>query len=405
MKKILAVLRHEFRYTIRQKTYIIMVIGLPLLAIIGYGIYQGVEHWYHTGAPEGIKVGYIDEAGILLGGYTSPPDIEFISYSSDAEAKSALLSDQVDEYFIVPNNYVNTGVIVRFTYKGDRRLSGETREAIDGFLLSSLLQGNVSDDVMERVKSPMTLASYELDKTGAISPGPDELNEIVVPMIFAILFMISIFTSSGFMLQSVSEEKENRVMEILLSSVSSRQLLIGKVLGLGAAGLLQIVIWLTTIKIFTEIASVNIPALEDLNISFGVVFFGLLYFMMGYLLFAILMVGIGSIGSTAKESQGLSMLITMPGGLLPFYIFIFLQETEGAIFTALTLFPLTAPVMGMIRISAHTIAGWEIALSLAILTGSIVISMCAAAKVFRACLLMYGKRPALREIIGYIRQA
>ncbi|MFC1925551.1 ABC transporter permease [Chloroflexota bacterium] len=405
MKKVLAILRHEFHHTIRQKFYIIMVIGPLLLGTLGYGIYQGVHHWYEADEPEVLKVGYVDEAGILISDYTSPADIEFISYPSDAEAKSSILADNIDEYFVVLEDYVYTGAIIRFTYEGDNILSGDTRAAIEGFLLSSLLEGDVSDDVMERVKSPMLLASYEIDDDGEIKPESDELNEIIVPTIFAILFMISIFTSSGFMLQSVSEEKENRVMEILLSSVSSRQLFAGKVLGLGAAGLLQIVIWLITIKVFSEVASVNISVLEDLNVSFGVVFLGLLYFMMGYLLFAILMAGIGSMGSTAKESQGLSMMITMPGGLLPFYTFMFMQETEGVIFTVLTIFPLTAPVMGMIRVSAHTIASWEIALSLVVLAGSIVLAMWIAAKVFRTYLLMYGKRPALREIIGYIRKA
>ena len=405
MKKILAILRHEFRQTIRQKGYIIMVISLPLLAIVGYGVAQAVQHWSESDAPEEQKIGYVDEPGILLGDYTGSLDIEFVPYVNEPEARSTLLAGEVDEYFIVTKDYMATGGIVRFVPEGETDLSGKVGKAMEGFLLASLLEADVSDNLMERVKTPMIVASYGLDEAGEIAPESDEWEEIAVPLIFAMLFMMSIFFASGFMLQSVSEEKENRVMEILLSSVSARQLLVGKVLGLGAAALLQMALWLVTIMLFFKVASVNISALEDISVSPEVVFLGLLYFLIGYLFFAALMAGIGSIGTTMKESQSLSMLITMPGGLGPFYLFIFTQESEGALFTALSLFPLTAPVMGMIRVSAHTIGGGELALSLILLAGSSVLAMWAAAKVFRAFLLMYGKRPGIREIARSLKQA
>ena len=277
--------------------------------------------------------------------------------------------------------------------------------AVEGWLLDNLLAGDVGDDLMERAKTPMNLASYRLDEVGGIIPESDELNEIVVPMIFGILFMMCIFTSSGFMLESVSEEKENRVMEILLSSVSAQQLLVGKILGRGAAGLIQMVIWLATSIVFVKVAAINISVLEDLSLSFDVICLGLLYFLMGYFVFAALMAGIGSIGATMRESQSLSMMVTMPGGLLPFYLFIFTQETEGAVFTVLTLFPLTAPVMGMIRVAAHSIPAWELALSLILMAGAIVFLTWAVAKIFRTFLLMYGKRPALGEIVRSVRAA
>jgi ABC-2 type transport system permease protein len=99
------------------------------------------------------------------------------------------------------------------------------------------------------------------------------------------------------------------------------------------------------------------------------------------------------------------MLVTFPGGMLPFYLFIFLEKSDGPLFTALTLFPLTAPVTSMIRVASHTISGWELGLSLVLLTGSIVLAMWATAKIFRAFLLMYGKRPGVGEIAKAIRQA
>lgn len=405
MRKILSILRHEFRQTVRQKGYIIIVVSLPLISLIGYGIAQAVEQWSDSDSDAVQKIGYVDNTGILLDEYADPPDIQLIRYPTNEQAREVLLTDNLDEYFIVPEDYISTGLIVRFTSEGETALSGQTRDVLEAFLLDSLLANDLDEAIMERVKTPMLLATYGLNESGDIAPESDELNKIVVPMIFAILFMFSIFTSSGFMLESVSEEKENRVMEILLSSVSARQLLLGKILGRGAAGLLQIIIWLITIVLLASIASVNISVLEDLSISFDVICLGLLYFLMGYLLLAALMAGIGSVGATMKESQSLSMMVIVPAGLLPFYLFIFTQESEGGIFTALTFFPLTAPVMGMIRVSAHTIAGWEIILSLFLLAASIIFSMWAVAKILRTFLLMYGKRPGIRQITRALRDA
>jgi ABC-2 type transport system permease protein len=295
MKKTWAVLKHEFRQTLRQKSYLLMVIGVPLLAIVGYGVAQAVQHWGESETPKQVRVGYVDQAG-LISEETSPTDVEFVPYPNDAEAKAALLRDEIDEYFILPQEYVATGTVVRFTPKGETKLSDKVSEAIKGLLLTNMLAGHVSEGVLERTKAPMAVASFGLDKTGAIAPETDDLNKIFVPMLFALLFVMSVFVSSGFMLQSVSEEKENRVMEVLLSSVSARQLLTGKVLGLGAAALLQIVVWLVTLKLFAGVASVNIAGLEGMEVSASVIMLGLLYFLLGFMLFAALMAGIGSIG-------------------------------------------------------------------------------------------------------------
>ncbi|GAH57167.1 unnamed protein product, partial [marine sediment metagenome] len=132
-------------------------------------------------------------------------------------------------------------------------------------------------------------------------------------MLFGFLLIMAIFSSSGYLLQGLGEEKENRIMEILLSSVSPRQLLTGKVLGLGAAGLVQVVIWLLSIVFLVQLASTTIGGvLSTLQIPGNLLVLGIVYFILGYLLFAVLMAGIGAIGATARESQQMSMLILMP---------------------------------------------------------------------------------------------
>jgi ABC-2 type transport system permease protein len=249
------------------------------------------------------------------------------------------------------------------------------------------------------------LASVRLNETGEITPNQDVVSSYVVPIVFALLFIISIFFASGFLFQSVTEEKENRVMEILLSSVSSGQLLVGKVLGLGTAGLIQVAVWFITVAIFAKGAPGIIPALSALSIPASLIGWGLVYFVLGYLLLAALYAGIGSIGATAREGQGWSTIFTLPAVSPIWFNYFLINSPEGAVSRAFTFFPLTSPVAAMMRLATGAISAWEIALSLIILAGSVVLTMWVSAKMFRVFLLMYGKRPALGEIVRYIRAA
>lgn len=404
MSKTITILKHELRQTLKRKSFILITIAFPLLALLGYGIIQGVQHWYHPTAPEEVKIGYVDQTG-GFDKHTSQLGATFVLYPNEEEAKGALLAEEIEEYFAIPSDYLSSGLVTRYTTERERELPTLTGERIKDFLLSNLLGGETSPQIVERAKTPMLVTTLRLDEMGEIATDQNVLAQFLVPIIFAILFLLSIFFSSGFLFQSVSEEKENRVIEILLSSVSSRQLLVGKVLGLGAAGLLQIGIWLVTLKIFAKVASANIPFLSELSITTSLLAWGIVYFILGYFLFATLYAGVGSIGSTAREGQSWSMIFTMPALMPVWFSAMIIQNPEGVFARVLSLFPLTAPVTAMMRLPTQAISAWEIALSLAILAGSVAFGMWATAKIFRTCLLMYGKRPALKEIVRYVREA
>ena len=404
MNKTLLILKHEFRKIVRSKTFIILTLALPLLVILGFGIYKGVQEWYHPGAPEEVKIGYVDEIG-TFDEYTNQGDVLFVLYQSEDAAKQALLTKEIKEYFVISPDYLSTGLITRYTQAREAQPSEKTRGQISDFLISNLLSDEVSPQIIERTKSPVLMASIRLDENGEIAEGQDVFSSYVLPMVFVVIFMISIFFSSGTLFQSITEEKENRMIEILLSSVSTTQLLVGKVLGLGASGLIQVAVWFVTLEIFAEVASGTIPALSDLAIPASTLAWAVVYFILGYLLFAALYSGIGSIVPSAKEGQGLSVIVVLPA-ILPYYFSYFIiSNPEGALSRALTFFPLTGPITAMIRIPINGIAPWEIALSIIILIGSVALTMWIAAKAFRVFLLMYGKRPALREIFRYLREA
>ena len=405
MKKTGIIARHEFITTIRRIPYILLTLSLPVLGLLGMLVYMGVANWSGDGAPpEELKIGYVDNIGIF-NDYTSPDGAVFIVYDTNDEAREALFTEELNEFFIIPEDYVETGLIARYTTERELEQPWETRKLTEDFLIANLLDGKVSGEVLRRVQSPMLSVSTRLDpETGEIIPAESELTAFAMPYVFALLFMMSLFFTSGYLLQGVSEEKENRLIEILLSSVSARQLLTGKVLGLGAAGLIQIVTWLMSSVVLLAVASLFFSLPEGLSIPVGLIIFGIIYFILGYLLFGILMATLGSIGSTARESSQWTGIFVMPAVAPLILIPLFIENPDHIIFTVFTLFPLTAPVAAIMKLSTGAMPVWELVLSIAILIASIIGAMWLASRVFRTFLLMYGKRPSLREVRRYIRE-
>lgn len=405
MNKTGIIARHEFSTTVRRLSYVLLTVSFPLLALIGLFVYQGVVLIGGDGTPaEDKRIGYVDQTGIFTS-YNDPDGAVFIQYGEDEDILGALLAGDVDEYFIVDENYLDTGQITRLTTKRELELPGDVMALIEDFLIANLLSGQVSDEVMERVKSPLVPFSFGVDPdTGQILPPVDIFAAFGLPYIFSILFMISLFFTSGYLLQGVSEEKENRLMEILLSSVSARQLLTGKVIGLGAAGLLQITVWLISGFIFVTIAAAWIVPLASISIPVDLIILGIVYFILGYLFYGIIWSAIGSIGTSARESSQLTSLVVLPAVLPVMLIGLFIENPEHVIFTVFTLLPVTAPITAVMKLSIGALPVWECAVSIILLGVSIVAAMWIASRIFRTTLLMYGKRPSFNDIWRYIRE-
>jgi ABC-2 type transport system permease protein len=353
------------------------------------------------------KIGYIDSTGNFQEYAGDYGLIELMPYEEPTEATESLLDGDIEEYFIIPDNYLETGLIIRYHTEKELEMSGETYGSIRNFLQENLLEGQVSQEVVDRIKNPLNVQSIRLDETGALATDQGGFGAFILPMIFGFLLIATIASSSGYLLQGLGEEKENRVIEILLSSVSTRQLLIGKVLGLGTAGLLQMVFWLISSLLIVRLGSSTVGGFfETIQIPDNVILLGIIFYILGYFFFAVIMAGLGAIAATAKEGTQLSVIMILPA-ILPFYVgIIFLRDhPDHVIGTILTLFPVTAPMSVFVRIGLSEIAAWEIAASIILLIIGIIGGLWLAAKSFRAFLLMYGKAPRIGEIFRILWRA
>jgi len=405
MSKTWIIARHEFTITIRRLSYILLTLSFPLLSVMGIVIYGGVYLLGGEISPdEKRNIGYVDNTGMFVD-YTEMGGMVLIAYNTSGEAKSELLIGNISEFYVIPQDYMENGRVSRYTTKREIELPASTIAVIEDFLIANLLSDKVTDEYIVRVASPLNTVNFRLDsETGEVLPRESLFRVLGMPYIFAIMFMMSLLVTSGFLIQGVSEEKENRLMEILLSSVSARQLLTGKVIGLGAAGLLQIMFWFISALVLAAVASVYIAPLADLTIPAGLVVFGIIYFVLGYLLFGILLAAVGAMGATVRESSQLTTIISLPAVLPIILIGLFMSNPDHIVFTILTLFPVTSPVMVVMRLSVGTIPIWELGLSVFIMGASVLAVMWLAGRAFRTFILMYGKRPGFREVWRCLRQ-
>jgi ABC-2 type transport system permease protein len=352
-------------------------------------------------------VGYVDNSGLLGADLPQYAD-EFIAYPDEASARADLLAEELDSYFVVPADYLETGqVTVYGTGGGFSTFVAADEGDLRGFLIDHLLSGRVDAAVQARVRAPMNVQPITLDETGEVSTeNPFSwIADFVVPYVFSILFVITLFTTSGFLLQSVSEEKEGRIIEILLSSIGATQLLAGKILGLGAVGLIQVAVWFGAGAALLTAAAALFALAGIINISLGTVLLALVYFVLGYLLFATLMAVAGSMGTTQRESQQVAGVFSFAAAIPWMAIGFTFANPNATIAVVLSYIPFTAPVMMLIRLGFGQVPADQIAISLVSLVAGIAFSLWAGAKVFRAGLLMYGKRLGLKELVQAFRQA
>jgi len=227
-----------------------------------------------------------------------------------------------------------------------------------------------------------------------------------VVAVFALLLSLALMLGSMSLINGLGEEKESRLIEVLFSSVSVRQLLIAKVLALGIAGLLQVLVWLISMPLLLNLASSVLGgALGDIQIPSGFLVLGVVYFVLGYLLFAVLSIGIGAISPNAREGSQLSMIYTMASFIPLWFASLLVAFPNSPIWVVLSVLPITSPVQVMLRLGVSDIPVWQILVSIGALVASIIAGLFVSTKLFRMQMLMYGKRPSLAEIARSLKNA
>jgi len=220
----------------------------------------------------------------------------------------------------------------------------------------------------------------------------------VFPMLAGIGFIIAMFTAGGYLMQAVVDEKENRTMEVILTSVSPNQFMAGKIVGDTCVGLTQIVAWLLLIILPILVGRNAIPFLQGLQLSSQTIAVLAFTMLPSFILVAALMAAIGATVTEAREGQQMTSLISLPVWIPYMLIALLMSSPNSSLALALSLIPFTAPVTMLVRDGLTILPAWQIALSSAIQVLCAVAAIWLAGRAFRLGMLRYGKRLSWREL-------
>ena len=420
MRKTWLVARHEFSVTLGRLAYRIFVASVPVLAILGLvgaAVFQTVrsdtseEDTPSAIPPETFMFGYVD----LTTGEDGQPRFTrfqrqgstvFTAYPDRQTATGALLEGRIERLFVFPADYLETGTVVEVREESAGLFGAGRRDgALHRFVVENLTFGQVDSERIERIITPYRLVIDEVTESGAPADEDSDVADSLLFVAVSLLFLVSAFTASGYLLQGLSEEKENRIMEVLLSSIEPEHLMLGKLIGLGAASLLQVAVWAVSGVGFLLALGrmIGVPSELTHVPSAGWLFVAFAYFLLGYALIGTLLAAIGAVTTNQRQAGNITAFVMLPAIVPMWFLPALLHDPDGTLARALSFVPITAPMASLMRLSLGGMDGLEVFVSLAVLSLSVAIVVWLTARLFRAYLLAYGQPPRMGDLLRTLR--
>ncbi|HOU13873.1 MAG TPA: ABC transporter permease [Anaerolineae bacterium] len=397
MRNVMIVIKHEIRTTLGRPSFWLTTFLLPaVIMVFTFGAqllsrsaFESEEDVLSQGETGALAIGYVDHAGLIK---ALPPEIPMAlaqAFPDEETARAALADGQLREFYIIPADYVATGNLVAVEQEF-APFSNLSTIDIFRYILSYNLVGDAA--LAKRVATPL----FSVETTAVEAPdanvNQDYGTRFIVGYGVLFIFFFVLTMSSGFMLRSVSREKENQTVEVLLVSLRPRDLMLGKVLGLGAVALLQMAVWLggsylTLNRGGSALASFGI-FIGSITLPQGFAVWGMLYFVLGYVLYASLLGAIGALAPNTRETGQFTFLAMLPL-MLPLWLnSVFIEAPNGLLATIVSLFPLTAPTSMLPRLAAGGVPLWQPLVGLAALAATTYLFVLLAARFFRADTLL-----------------
>jgi ABC-2 type transport system permease protein len=393
------VAQRDYIRTVKRRGFLAGTLLLPL----GIAAILGISSLAAQGAASGPSgpIYVVNESSVPM--TASPQLTPHLVIVDRAEAEAKLADGSVHGYFLIPSTWPQDPTIQQITSKAAgaspiQALSIQQSGQSEVELLtriSLLQQAGLPDAVLTQLLTP---AQFEtVDPSGQPVDEADIAASFLLPYAFTLIFMISIFITSGYLLQSVTEEKENRVVEIILSSIPAIPLMGGKVLGLGLAGLTQVAIWLATAFIAIPLANAQFSI--NLSIPITTILLAVVFFSLGYLSYGAIFAAIGAVAPGAREGQQYGSFVAFFAVIPLVLSSVFLTDLSSPIVLVLCLLPLTAPAAILEVLALSPSPPWLlIGTSLIIQVIFVFIAVVASGRIFRATVLLYGVRPSVRRI-------
>ena len=433
MSIISLIIKREFIAKVRNKSFIVMTFLSPML-FVGIAVFVG----YLSSMKADVKVIAIhDETGIFINEFKSSDEYKYLNLSNTAVStiKDSLINESYEGLIYIPKVNQASALEDKVQYISNDSPSISFIENVEATIAKKITNENFQQAKLDTLAIQKAEATVSIDlKKATGEESVKGLNEIKIAIggAFGYLIMMFIVIYGNMVMRSVIEEKTNRIVEIIISSVKPFQLMMGKIIGTSLAGILQFLIWTLiglslmfaaslffgvnigpTSRIppemmdsaqqeFAGTAQMYIKELWNLPIATILISF-VVYFIGGYFLYSSFYASIGAAVDNETDSQQFLLPIIMPL-ILGVYIgfFTVMNDPNGTIATVFSMIPLTSPIVMLMRIP-FGVPWWQIAISVTILFGTFFFVVWFAAKIYRVGILMYGKKPTWKELYKWLK--
>ena len=398
MHKFWLVAKQEFRNRTFRRSFVFGTLVIPVLITVIITITIIILIRSEDNRP----LGYVDYSGVLSNAKILQKDkesVDIIAFENKENARLALDTGKIQGLFILPDDYLTTQFVDLYFLEEapDKSILSD----FDDYVRANIVK-NKPSPIQNRIIEGTTLTIYALNDNREFQNNESGIMVIMLPLLVAMFFLFAVLGASGYFLQVVTDEKENRTMEIMITSISPAQMIMGKSVGLIAVGLMQIIIWLASIVIAWIVARHFFEVLELVVLPWDILVIFAFFFLPSYAIIAGLMICIGSIVTELQEGQQISGIINMLFTFPIFFAALVFADPNSPLLVFLSFWPTTSLMTIMMRWGFTVVPFWQVLLSW-LSTGLTAITIIwVASRVFRLGMLRYGQRLTLKSTLTAI---
>jgi ABC-2 type transport system permease protein len=393
------VAKQEFRNRTFKRSFVIGTFAFPVLMAIIIGIVILIVVQSFDRRP----FGYVDYSGALENS-TMPNDgedsVEIIAFPDEISARAALDAEEIQGYHILPEDYLETLYVD--LYYLEEAPGSEVLVDFDDYVRANILD-ETKTTTQIRIMDGTSLTIRAMDGSREFKDNATGIIVVLLPLIIAMFFLFVVMGASGYFLQVVTDEKENRTMELMLTSVSPSQLIGGKSIGLVAVGLTQLTVWIASIAVAWIVAQQYFEILRDVTLPWDVLLIFAIFFLPSYAIVAGLMICIGAIVTEIQEGQQISGIINLLFTFPIFFAALVFADPDSPFMVVLSFWPTTSLMTIIMRWGFTVIPLWQVAISWIICVISGIAIIWVASRIFKLGMLRYGQRLTLKAAFAALR--
>lgn len=402
MRNILNVFKFEFLTVLKRRSFILSLILVPLIPSLLLGILNLINQdesqsfqeviIQEVGSP--LPIGVVDLGNVIKEYPEWLTQGRLVPLESEAEAREKTAAGQLQGFYVIEPDYLETGNM-RFIKPQISMITEILQEDLLKDLINYNLLGADQERYM-RFMNPVNFTFEYLNPETADTRDQSNAATYWVPYAVTMFFYLIILISSGLMLNAVTKDKENKTIEILLSSARPLDLFIGKILAFGLLSLIQLVVWFGTLVLLVDMGKTSLPFLQNISIPTSVLWASVPFFIGGFLLYGSLMAGMGAVAPNLREGNQSTFVLVLPLLFAMLSINQLIETPFSSFTTFMTVFPFTSPVVMLTRLSVGAVPAWQLIASIVLLVGTVIIVIRGVSNLFSSQYLLSGQKMDVR---------